>query len=94
MGLFSKIAGFFKSKRPTIDEKDILDDSAPVKKGEIPEMAITLGMIRPDHFQIYKLCDGNVDLRSIAEQSEIPVENVKKIVQKLYNMALVQFPTA
>ncbi len=89
MKLFKKIIKFFKGEEKDIPLDSLVDSTRPRKLGEVPEMAITLGMIQPDHYKIYNLCNGNYDLSHISEEANLDLQHVKKIVQKLYRMALI-----
>ncbi len=86
MGLFRKKS---KKKSRELQVARTEESVKPHKKGEIPEMAIALGMIRKDFFEIYNLCSGDADITKISEKSRLEVTLVKKIIQNLYKMAFI-----
>lgn len=67
------------------------NDAKPMKKGDIPRLAVLLGLLDPFFFDLYQLCQG----KSIAEISEVlglKVEETKILLDKLIKNGLVQDP--
>ncbi len=67
------------------------DDLKPTKKGDIPQLAVLLGLLDPFYYDLYQMCQG----KSIAEISEIlglDVEKTKVLLDKLIKNGLLQNP--
>ena len=66
-------------------------DVKPLKKGDIPRLAVLLGLLDPFFFDLYQMCQG----KSVAEISEViglKVEDTKILLDKLIKNGLVEDP--
>lgn len=66
-------------------------DLKPTKKGDIPQLAVLLGLLDPFYYDLYQMCQG----KSIAEISEIiglDVDKTKILLDKLIKNGLLADP--
>jgi len=71
-------------------EKD--DDDIEIhKKGDIPKLAVLLGLLDPFYFDLYKLADGK-DVKTIAEMLNMDTKAVKIFIDKLVKNGLIEDP--
>jgi len=67
------------------------EDLKPTKKGDIPKLAVLLGLLDPFFYDLYQMCQG----KSIAEIAEIiglNVDETKIFIDKLIKNGLLEDP--
>ncbi len=69
------------------------DDITPLKKGEIPKLAVLLGLLDPFFFDLYNMCDGKKDISSLSEALGLDPKAVKIFVDKLVKNGLIERPS-
>ncbi|MHA1149403.1 MAG: hypothetical protein ACTSR8_14295 [Promethearchaeota archaeon] len=67
------------------------DDIIVMKKGEIPKLAVLLGLLDPFYYDLYKICDGK-DIKTIAETLGMDKKAVKIFIDKLVKNGLIEKP--
>jgi hypothetical protein len=66
------------------------DDIVPVKKGEVPKLAVLLGLLDPFFYDLYNLCDGKRDLNTLSEILGIEKNDIKILIDKLEKNGLIE----
>ena len=79
----------FFSKTLAADKEDI----TPLKKGDIPKLAVLLGLLDPFFFDLYSMCDGQTDLKSLSELLGLDLDATKIFVDKLAKNGLIEKPS-
>lgn len=62
----------------------------PVKKGEIPKLAVLLGLLDPFFYDLYTMCDGKKDIHTLSEVLGLDEDAVKIFVDKLEKNGLIE----
>ncbi|MHA1273824.1 MAG: hypothetical protein ACTSVV_12870 [Promethearchaeota archaeon] len=65
------------------------EEVVPIKKGDIPKLAVLLGLLDPFYYELYQICDGKKDLNALAEFLGLKKEDVKILIDKLIKNGLV-----
>ncbi len=68
------------------------EDARPVKKGQIPQLAVLLGLLDPFFFELYQMCDGKRDIATLSEVLDMDKESVKILIDKLVKNGLIAKP--
>ena len=68
------------------------DDVVPLKKGDIPRLAVLLGLLDPFFFDLYNMCDGKKDLGTLSKALELDSGAVKIFIDKLVKNGLIEKP--
>ncbi|MHA1341680.1 MAG: hypothetical protein ACTSRZ_17320 [Promethearchaeota archaeon] len=64
-------------------------DLKPKAKGSIPKLAVLLGLLSPFYYDLYKKCDGNTTVQQLAENMNIPIDDMRIYIDKLLKNGLV-----
>jgi len=62
----------------------------PQRIGAIPKLAVLLGLLSPQFYEIYELCDGNRDINSIATELKQEPMQMRIAIDKLIKSKMVQ----
>jgi hypothetical protein len=62
----------------------------PKKIGSIPKMAVLLGLLSPQFYDIYLLCDGDHDISTIAKQLKLQPDQARIYVDKLARSKMIE----
>lgn len=68
------------------------DDVVPAKKGDIPKLAVLLGLLDPFFFDLYQMCDGKTDLNKLSEVLGMDKADIKIFIDKLVKNGLIEKP--
>lgn len=66
------------------------DDIVPVKKGEVPKLAVLLGLLDPFFYDLYNLCNGKRDLNTLSEILGMEKDDIKIFIDKLEKNGLIE----
>ncbi|MGV9171426.1 MAG: hypothetical protein ACOC44_05005 [Promethearchaeia archaeon] len=69
-------------------EKD--DGIIPERKGQVPKLAVLLGLLDPFFYDLYNLCDGRRDLETLSEILGLEVDDIKIFIDKLEKNGLIE----
>ena len=72
----------------TLAEKDNVEIHT---KGDIPKLAVLLGLLDPFYYDLYKLANGK-DVNTIAETLGLDKDSVKIFIDKLVKNGLIEKP--
>jgi hypothetical protein len=61
----------------------------PQKVGNIPSLAVNLGLIHPSEFQIYNECKGNQSIQQIGLNLQIDEKQIIQQISHLYSFGLI-----
>ena len=78
----------FFSKALEKEDKEV----KPIKKGEIPKLAVLLGLLDPFYYDLYQMCDGQRDIETLSETLGLEPEEVKIFIDKLVKNGLIEKP--
>lgn len=62
----------------------------PLKKGDIPKIAVLLGLLDPFFFDLYTMCDGDKTIDNLSNELDISSDIMKIFVDKLIKNGLVE----
>jgi hypothetical protein len=62
----------------------------PKKIGSIPKMAVLLGLLSPQFYEIYNLCDGKTDIAGIAANLHLDNEQARMYIDKLIKSKMIE----
>jgi hypothetical protein len=79
---------FFSKALESAEDAEVI----PLKKGDIPRLAVLLGLLDPFFFDLYSLCDGKKDLKTLSEAIGLDTNAVKIFVDKLVKNGLINKP--
>lgn len=71
-------------------EEDTSIGLKPKKIGSIPKMAVLLGLLSPQFYDIYLLCDGEHDINTIAKQLKLQTNQARIYVDKLAKSKMIE----
>jgi hypothetical protein len=84
-----------KSKDHKFFLTKLAEDSAislkPRKIGAIPKLAVLLGLLSPQFYEIYELCDGEINISDIASKLNQDLTQVRVYMDKLYKSKMIDF---
>jgi len=86
----------FKSFVPTIDrvlKNGKLGIICPTRKGEIPPMALEMGLITQDEHRVLELCNGDLTIDEIAQKLNMRKVELWKIIEKLKENGMIELKT-
>ena len=63
----------------------------PKKIGAILKMAVLLGLLSPQFYEIYNICDGVKDIKSIAAELKLQEDQAKVFMDKLAKSKMIEF---
>ncbi len=66
------------------------DDVAPVKKGDIPKIAVLLGLLDPFFYDLYSMCDGKRTIAKLSQILDLDTGAVKLLVNELIKNGLIK----
>ncbi len=79
---------FFSKALESAGEGEVV----PLKKGDIPRLAVLLGLLDPFFFDLYSMCDGKKDIKTLSEAIGLDAKAVKIFVDKLVKNGLIEKP--
>ena len=65
------------------------NDLIPNAKGNIPKLAVLLGLLSPLYYSIYNKCDGKKTVKILSEEFEIGIESMRQNIDKLLKNGLI-----
>lgn len=66
------------------------EEIKPLKRGDVPKIAVLLGLLDPFFYDLYSLCDGDKTLEVLSQELEISGDNMKVFIDKLIKNGLVE----
>ena len=63
----------------------------PKAKGNIPKLAVLLGLLSPQYFNIYNKCDGKKTVMNLSEELNIEILTMRQNMDKLLKNGLISF---
>ncbi|MGQ4832494.1 MAG: helix-turn-helix transcriptional regulator [Candidatus Asgardarchaeia archaeon] len=90
----SPIVDEYKEFIPVIDE--VLKNGKigliyPVKKGDVPKLAVNFGLVTEEEYRILQLCNGKLTVDEIAKELNITTRELWKFLENLKKKDLVEF---
>ncbi len=80
----------YKFKSPELEDPEKGIKAVPKKIGDIPELAVLLGMIEKSYWDVYNECAGEKSVGQLAEEFDIEPAFMRIFVDKLYKNGLVE----
>jgi hypothetical protein len=62
----------------------------PRKVGNIPRLAVLLGLISPKYYELYEACDGATTIDGLAQKLHISPDEVKVSVDRLVRNKMME----
>ena len=66
------------------------EDLKPIKQGDIPKLAVLLGLLDPFFFDLYSMCNGERSFSKLGEILGLEVPAVKVLIDELEKKGLVK----
>ncbi len=90
----SPIVDKYKEFIPVID--DVLKNGKigliyPVKKGDIPKLAVNFGLVTGEEYRVLQLCNGKYTVDEIAKELNMTSRDLWKVLDRLKKKDLVEF---
>jgi hypothetical protein len=71
----------------------LADDSAnelkPQRIGSIPKLAVLLGLLSPQFYEVYNLCDGTKDINAISDELKTDPHLMRINIDKLVKSKMI-----
>jgi hypothetical protein len=77
----------FKQKKLALEEGLSVK---PLKIGKVPKLAVHLGLLSPKFYEIYQMCDGNVELGVIAQKLDVDKEKIRIYCDRLVSSKMLK----
>ncbi|MHA1263938.1 MAG: hypothetical protein ACTSRS_01765 [Candidatus Helarchaeota archaeon] len=65
-------------------------DLKPLKKGDIPKLAVLVGVLDPFFYDLYKLCDGKRSVSKLSQILDLEPAQVKVLIDELAKHGLIE----
>jgi hypothetical protein len=79
----------YKFKYPQLESIDSAADLTPKKKGNIPRLAVMLGLIEVKFYDIYLACSGEKTVGQLAEEMSMDLAEMVMSIDKLAKNGLI-----
>ena len=63
----------------------------PKAKGNIPKLAVLLGLLSPFYYDLYKKCDGETTIDELSGLFDIDLDSTRIYIDKLQKNGLIKF---
>lgn len=63
----------------------------PSAKGNIPKLAVLLGLLSPFYYDLYQQCDGETTIEQLSQKMDIDLTSARIFVDKLEKNGLITF---
>jgi hypothetical protein len=84
----------FRKQKSEFSVPQLQSESAlslrPQRQGQIPQMAVMLGLITPKFFEIYNKCDGEHTIREVGQAMKIEDVEILRSIDRLVKSRLVK----
>ena len=83
-----------KARKPYKFKQEKLDSESantliPQAKGNIPKLAVLLGLLSPQYYEIYCNCDGKRNIADVAEVMDIEIGTMRMHMDLLLKNGLI-----
>jgi uncharacterized metal-binding protein len=79
----------YKFKYAQLESSDSAAEIIPKKKGNIPRLAVMLGLIEVKFYDIYLACSGDKTVGQLAEEMSIDLPEMAMCIDKLAKNGLI-----
>ncbi len=79
----------YKFKSPDLEDPAKAASILPKKKGNIPRLAVMLGLIEVKFYELYLSCSGDKTLAQLSEEFRVPPADAAMMIDKLLKNGLV-----
>ncbi|HMF32053.1 MAG TPA: hypothetical protein VKK79_11590 [Candidatus Lokiarchaeia archaeon] len=79
----------YKFKHSELENAENASGIMPKKKGNIPRLAVMLGLIEVKFYDIYLACSGDKTVAQLAEEMNIDISEMAMSVDKLAKNGLI-----
>jgi hypothetical protein len=79
----------YKFKNPDLEDPAKAANILPKKKGNIPRLAVMLGLIEVKYYELYLACTGDKTVSQLAEEFQGKSVNLAMMVDKLLKNGLI-----
>ncbi len=79
----------YRFKYPDLEDPVKAANILPKKKGNIPRLAVMLGLIEVKYYELYLACTGDKTVSQLAEESQKKSTDLAIMVDKLFKNGLI-----